>query len=334
MAPANKNLPPPVAVIYGAEDHKKLQLLQQEIDELLPPEVDRALALAEYDGSKSEEHGGPSLAQVMDDLLTLPFLAPRRVVVVRDADKFITAHREKLERYVAAPSSTGSLILVCKSMSRSTKLYKAVARAGGRLVECKKLTIRGLIEFVTAEGRARQKRIDYPVAARIVELTGQDQGLLTNEVEKLCLYAADRVSITSDDIDDLVGLTREEKIFAAMDAAAAGQLPRALELWHQVTVTDKDAVYKALGGMAYKVRGWLTAHQMAADGTPVAVIAPKVGMWNHERDLASLLRRLNPVQTKRLLAHIARLDSQAKSGLRSIETGIEALLTEVATPAT
>ncbi|MBU0616786.1 MAG: DNA polymerase III subunit delta [Planctomycetes bacterium] len=324
---------PPVTVLFGDEEFQKSQALQRLLDTLLPPEVERAMALCEYDGTKPEERGGPTLAEVMDDLATLPFLADRRIVVIRDADSFISAHRDKLERYLESPAPTGTLVLVCRSFAKTTRLYKAVTAARGQLVECKKLTTRGLIDFVSGEAHVRGKRLDHATAARLVELIGQDQGLLVGEVEKLCLYAHDRSTITANDVSDLVGLTREEKIFAVLDAAATGRLPQALQLWQQVVTTDKDAVYKAIGGMSYKIRAWLAAHRMVADGVPVGAIAPKVGMWRRERELAELLHRLTPTRLKRILASIAQLDSQAKVGARSIDTGIEAVLTEVAAPA-
>jgi hypothetical protein len=58
----------------------------------------------------------------------------------------------------------------------------------------------------------------------------------------------------------------------------------------------------------------------------VAEIAPKVMMWHRERELETLLRRLPAAFLRRMLAAIADLDSQAKSGARSIETGVELML--------
>ncbi len=297
----------------------------------MPAGVDRTLAYVEYDGQRPADQGGPSLAAVLDDLATLPFLAPRRVVVVREADAFITAHREKLERCLAKPASTGTLILECRSFPKTTRLYKAVAAAGGLVTEHKKLGGRALLEFVLAEATARGKRIDPSAATRLVDLVGQDTGALASEIEKLCLYAAARSAITDDDVSDLVGQTREERVFAALDAAAMGQLADALRLWHQVLTTDPESVYKAVGGVAYKARQWLGAHRMASNGLDISEIAPKLLMWRRERELQTILKRLSPTLLRRFLAAIADLDSQAKSGTRSIETGIELLLARLAT---
>jgi len=323
---------PPAVVIFGDEEFRKSKALEQTVSALLPPDVDRGLALCEYDGSRPDHQGGAALATVMDDLATLPFLTDRRVVVIRDADKFITAHRAPLERYMQSPSPTGTLILICRSFPRTTRLYKAIATCGGQLLECKKLKGRGLIDFVIAEVAARRKRVDFSVAARLVELIGQEEGILAAEVEKLCLYTAERSTITADDVSDLVGLTREEKIFAAMDAAGLGRSAEAVQLWHDVLATDPSAAFKAVGGMTYVLRRWLSAHRMLADGLPLPTIAAKV-MWGRGRELQTLLQRLPAVRIKRILATIAQLDSQAKVGARSIETGIEALLLQVAAPA-
>jgi DNA polymerase III subunit delta len=216
MPMANATKTPPVIVIAGDEEYQKECARRETLDRLLPPEVDRTLALTVYDGSLTPEQGGPELAAVMDDLNTLPFLTDRRVVLIREADKFISAQREVLERYAAAPSATSTLILECRTFPKTTRLYKALtARSGasqspgtqtgglrspGEIVECKKLSGRALIDFVFEEARARGKSIDASAAGQLVGLIGPDQGQLASEVEKLALYALDRHEISASDV--------------------------------------------------------------------------------------------------------------------------------------
>ncbi|TWT40286.1 DNA polymerase III subunit delta [Phycisphaerae bacterium RAS1] len=321
---------PPVIVVFGDEPYQKALALRAALDELLPPEVDRAMALGEYDGAAAggEEAGGPAYATVMDDLATLPFLTDRRVVVIREADRFVSAHRERLERYVEKPFSTGCLILDCRSFPKTTRLYKAVA-AAGRVVECKKLSGRALVDFAMGEARARGKRLDSGTAAQIVDLIGQEQAIVAMEIEKLALFVGPRAEITSDDVGLLVGQTREERIFAVMDAAGAGRTAETLKLWHQTLATDSAAVYRAIGGMAFVVRKWLTAHRMIAAGAGVAEVAPKVMMWGRERELETILRRVPARRAAGTLAALAGVDAAAKSGLRSLENGIEGVLVGV-----
>lgn len=328
--PAKKPTAPPIVVIYGDEPYQKAKALEQTLAALLPPEVDRAMALTEADGSRSEEQGGASLATVMDDLCTLPFLADRRVVVVREADKFITAHRQRLEMYVAAPSPTGTLVLECRSFPANTRLAKAAKAAGGKLIACAKLKARRLVDFVNQQAREHGKQLEPGAAERLVALVGQEQGALAGEVEKLDLYTGDRTTITIADIDALVGLSREEKIFAVMDAAAEGNLAAALRAWEHVRQTDPAAMYRAVGGIAFVLRRWLAAHQMREQGMSPGQIAPKVMMWGRQQILAGLLSRLSARRVRALVGELAELDMKAKLGERSIDSGVQALLVAIA----
>lgn len=325
-----KSSKPPIVVLYGDEPYQKSRALDEVLARLIPPEADRALCLADYDGTRPEDQGGPSWPAIHDDLRTLPFLAERRVVLVRDADKFISAARQKLEEYLDSPAPTATLILVCKTFPKTTRLYKAADGLGGELIECRKPSGRALTQFVLDEVAARVKRIEPAAAARLVDRIGPEMGLLVGEIEKLVLYAADRATITGRDVDELVGLSREEKVFAVMDAAALGDAPQALSLWRQVLASDRDAIYRAVGGIAYMLRRYLAAHRLVGEGMPPRAAAPKVMMWGRENELEQILRRLPAPRVRRALAGLAEIDAQAKVGQRSIESGVEAILVEVA----
>lgn len=324
--------PPPILVIYGEEEHLKRNALRQALDRLLPPEVDRGMALCEYDGGRPEDQGGPTLAGVMDDLRTLPFLADRRVVLIQEADRFVSQVRERLERYLESPSPSATLILLCRSFPKTTRLHKAAA-ACGEVTECKRLTGRALQDFASAELQRLGARAEPGAVARLLELVGSDSGVLASELEKLSLYALDAKAIRVQDVDELVGMSREERIFAVLDAAGAGQLPRALQLWDQVLASDPAAAFKAVGGLAFVARRWLLAQQLRSEGQNARAIAPRVMMWGREDELDAILRRQTPGRMRGVLAAIADLDAQAKSGARSIENGVEALLVALATPA-
>src|SRR5947208_16565560 len=70
-----------------------------------------------------------SLASVLDEVRTLPFLARCRVAIVDGADPFVTAHRRELEAYAEKPSAAGVLVLSVKSWPGHTKPAKRVEKA-------------------------------------------------------------------------------------------------------------------------------------------------------------------------------------------------------------
>ncbi len=316
----------PFLVFFGDEPFQKQQRMQQAIDALLPPPIARDLALSTYDGLATEDNGGPTLAGVLDGLQTLPFLSPRRVIAIRDADKFISAHRERLERYCEKPSPTGVLLLECRSFPKTTRLYKSIVAAGGEVVECKKLSGRALLDFALAEAQRLGKRFERGAAERLADLLGPDQGLCAMEIEKLAMFVGERPTITIADVSEMVGQSREEKIFAVMDAAAAGDSAGAVRLWRSTLATDPAAEYRAVGGIAFVLRKWLEAQDLHAQGQPIGAIAPKVMMWGKDQQLRTLLQRLPAPRMRALLAQLADSDAQSKSGTRTIENAVEALL--------
>jgi DNA polymerase-3 subunit delta len=319
---------PPVIVIFGDDSYARQEELTSALNQLLPEGVDRSMACMDYDASIPDT-APPDFATIADDLNTPPFLAPRRVVVIRDADGFITTYRSSLEAYLNRPSPTGTLMLTCRSFPKTTKLYKA-AEACGEIVECKKLKSKALEDSAFRHATQLGKRLLPTAGANLLELISQDQGVLRNELEKLALYVGDRETVTEQDVADLVGQSREQLIFNVMDAAGGGDAAAALELWRQTIAGDSAAVFKAAAGIAFTLRKWITAHQMRSDGMSVSAIAPKVLMWGRESLLERILRVVPLSMVREELAQLARLDAQAKSGLRSIETGVEAMLLRIA----
>ncbi len=61
----------------------------------------REMALYQPEAEKADG------AEVLDELRTLPFLASRRVVLIKEAEPFVTTYAELLEKYLDHPSPTG-----------------------------------------------------------------------------------------------------------------------------------------------------------------------------------------------------------------------------------
>src|SRR2546426_492146 len=111
--------PRPVYVLHGDEDFLKRQVLRALRRLVLGGDVD-SLGLSEHAGDKAV------FAAVHDELRTAPFLSAGRLVVIDSADPFVTKYRENLERYVAQPASTGSLVLDVKTWPSNTRLAKLI----------------------------------------------------------------------------------------------------------------------------------------------------------------------------------------------------------------
>jgi DNA polymerase-3 subunit delta len=160
---------------------------------------------------------------------TLPFFSSRRLVIVDEADTFVTKHRKDLEGYVSHPSQAGTLLLQVKQWPATTKLAQLVEKSG-LAVNATTPRETDLVKWITQLARSRfDSHLAADAARLLVELVGPEPGLLATEVEKLTVYAGESRRIESDDIVALVGAGRVETIWKALDAATTGQPQVALE---------------------------------------------------------------------------------------------------------
>lgn len=315
-----RNKPPvsnvrPIYAVFGSEAFLRRQHAGEIVQRVLGP-ASQPLCLSEYEGGAAE------LAAVLDDLRTLPFLSDRRLVVVRDADSFLAveAHRDALMRYLESPSPTGVLLLVGERLDSRLKLTKTIA-AVGEVCKCEKDRGFRIIAWVGERAAARGKRLDAEAAAALVELVGTDLARLDNEIEKLSLYAGAAPAITPDHVLDLVGLQREEKVFAITDAIADGEAGRAMQAWEQTLATDRAAPARAIGGLAWGFRRLIEAKEMTLRGVPIDAAARK--FWTDPQRLRSRLDRWSLEGLRRGLDALLEADLAIKTGLTTATRAVE-----------
>jgi DNA polymerase-3 subunit delta len=168
------------------------------------------------------------LAEVLDEVRTLPFLARRRVAIVEDADPFVTKYRKDLEGYAERPTTSGTLVLSVKAWPGNTKLAKLVEKVG-LAVECKTPPERELPAWAVGLARTRYGlRLESEAADLLLELVGPEVGLLAAEIDKLAIYIGERKQIRRDDVATMVGAGRVQQIWDVVDAATTGKGAKAL----------------------------------------------------------------------------------------------------------
>lgn len=256
-----KGDPLPIYVLAGDQDFLKRQVRAQ-IKKHVLGESDDPFAIAVFPGEKT------SFAEVADAVSTRPFLSPRRLVVVQDADPFVTASRDKLERYVAKPSAAGVLVLEVKTWAATTKLAKALV---ANAVQCKAPPKAKLPDWCVHWALTRHGKQLVAAAARsLVDLVGEDMGLLDAELDKLALYVGDKARITAEDVDRLVSPAREEDVWQMLNRTAEGDLPAALRMLDNLLAAgETNEAFKVLGALAASLRKVAQAGRLALQGVPI-----------------------------------------------------------------
>jgi DNA polymerase-3 subunit delta len=269
----DKAKPQPLYVLHGDEPFLKRLVLGGIRRVVLGPDAD-GFAVSTYPGDKA------TLGAVQDDLQTLPFLAPCRVVVVEDADPFVTRERARLEKLfpelLGRSKPGGVLVLDVKTWSAGTKLAKATPDTS--LIVCNAPDSQQLPPWCVAWCQAQHGKALAPAAARLlVELVGTEMGILAQEMEKLAAYAGEAPAINARDVDQLVGQSRAENTFQIFDLIGAGKTGEALAFLDQLFDQGDDPL-RLLGAFSWQLRRLAQTARLSAQGVPLNDAMDRAGV--------------------------------------------------------
>ena len=294
----------PIYVLHGTDTFLR-DAHRQEVLAAVVGDADPQTCVATYDATAE-------LAEVLDDLRTLPFLAPRRVVIIRDADAFVSAYRQQLETYLESPVETASLVLLVSSWPKNTRLYKAVDKIG-QAVDCSPPEKGDARSWLNESAARRGKTIAGDAAELLAEWVGQDRASLDNEVEKLAIYVGDREAITLADVSALVTSTAGPTPFALSDALTAGNSSSALTaLGDMLTVRGEE--FRTLGMIAWHLRRVVRAQQMVVGGQSADAAMRAVRIFYNKPQFAQLLKRRPMAKLVRDFRRLLAADRAMKTG--------------------
>jgi len=285
-----------------------------------------AFGLSSHEGDKAD------FAAIRGELETLPFLSPRRLVVVDKADPFVTRHRAALEKYVSNPASTGILVLDVASWPANTKLAKALA--GDATISCKVLPVRRLPEWCVQRAQsARGKQLVSSAANLLVDLVGADMGQLEQELAKLAVYVGAGKRIDAEDVDKLVGHSRTENVWIIFDAIANGRVGEALAILDRL-VEQGEAPLGLLGAFGSQLRPLARAYRLNERGMPLAAALEQAGVPPFRlRSAEQQLRHLGRRRAERLFDWLLEADLGMKGSSQLPErTQLERLVLQLARP--
>jgi DNA polymerase-3 subunit delta len=252
----------PVYLLQG-EDEVEKAALAHEFEELVEEElrgfnVDRIYAGEVRTGGDLAD----KVAEIVTAARTLPMMAPRRIVLVFQADAVLVPKRESdaanralsdIEALLGSPERQTTLVLVSRSLDKRLRIFKLMTRQT-TLVEC------GVIESQADAERWVRNRIAAagaqiePAAARLLAgRGGTDVKRLRNDVERLLLYALGQKTIVLDDVRQVAGPAALQDDWAMTNAIEAGDAPEALRQLALLLESGAPAE-KILGQLGWVVR--------------------------------------------------------------------------------
>jgi DNA polymerase III delta subunit len=184
---------------------------------------------------------------------TLPMMAPRRVVIVHEAERLLAPRRgkddddaleatgpqkaqkrgsspaEELEAYVEKPELMTTLVFVAGALDANRRIVKLL-RKHADFVDCGTLhDARDAAMWITKRLEKDELTIEPKAIGQLLAATGLTLGRIRPEIDKLILYASGESTITVAHVREVV-LPQEESegTFALMEAVQHANAARAL----------------------------------------------------------------------------------------------------------
>lgn len=279
LANSAESEPTPVCVAFGDEAFLR-RLVVAEIRKVVFGDKEEDVPFGVFDGK------GTEWRDIVDELSTVSLFGGGRprLVIVEQADDFVSRYRSELEAYVEKPCSSGRLILEVSAWKSNTRLYKAVDKVGLQ-IECRPPEIsRGRRKYLD-ESRVRKWLVDRAkiqhgvtlqaqAAELLLELEGAEFGLLEQDLAKLALFAGAGGKVSPEMVRDQVGGWKTKTTWELIDAAVDGNSAEALRQLDRLLHAGEHPV-ALLGQIAWSLRRFASAariyQQAEQSGQPVKI---------------------------------------------------------------
>lgn len=326
------SLPSGVRLYYGNDGLRMDQTIEQLIERVLPDADTRPFNLERIDGEEVR------LSEILVLARSLPFMAKRRVVVVREPGFFaagarkkglITAEEEQaLLDFCAAPNPDSLLIFRYTTEDTPAAFLKKLIAACDA-TQCQQPKGRDVAPWLRAEAKKIGKSFTPQALAMLEELAPQDGTLLlASELEKLRLYLTDRddALITEEDVAAIVTPSPTHTIFNLTDAVVEGRTAAALAAYRDCLYLGSKSP-QVLRQLEDTVRRLLEVQAMLAEGMSQSAIRAEIK--RHEfyvKKLTAQARRLSSDALAHLYCYLVDCDVKSK---RTARLDMDAFVEEV-----
>ena len=153
-----------------------------------------------------------TLDQILTAARRYPMMAEKQVVVVREAQNIRDI--DELATYVEKPAPA-TILVIChkyKSIDKRKKLYKVIQKSGVYM-ESKPLYEYKIPEWVINYLKTTQIGIEHKAVQMITDHIGNNLQRIVNELDKVIFSAVPGTSITVDDVEKNIGISKEYNAF-------------------------------------------------------------------------------------------------------------------------
>lgn len=305
----------PVYLLYGTES-----FLMKETGQLLLENVlgdERDFNFSTYDMEETP------IESALEDAETFPFMGDNKVIFIQNP-VFLTAEKQKdkaihniarLESYLKEPAPYSIVVFFApyEKLDERKKVTKELKRRAN-VAEMKKLNDAELKSWVNSHAKKRGIELDQEAVDMIIALAGTNLFMLSNELDKLALYAGPGGRIDVQTAEQLIPKSLEQNIFSLTDKVVQRQPAEALRIYYDLLKQNEEPI-KILALLAAQFRLIYQIKELSRKGYGQQQIAGIVKAHPYRVKMAAgLASKFSDSELASLIAQIAEADYQMKTG--------------------
>ncbi len=250
--------------------------------------------------------GAVSFLDVLSAFSQVPFMAERRVSVVKDWNPSLTDG--EIKRLKDELSGDSESVLVFTYSGTPNQTIKKLAT----FVDCSKLDKNAVADFIENECKKSGVKITTPAVTKLVTYTSCDLAKVKNELKKLFSYCGDTGEIGEIAVDSVVSRDMEFVIFALSNAVAQKNAVEAYEVLEGAK-GDSGKNLGMLTTLTTQFRRML--HVLLNKNADKKTLAGYLGISEYavSRTLA-LAQKFNQARLKSIVDRLEELEYEFKNG--------------------
>jgi DNA polymerase-3 subunit delta len=318
VAEARKPELRPVYLLAGEERYLS-SLVLTELRRATLGASDLGLNEDQFDAGEAEPESVIAAAR------TLPMMAARRLVIVRNVERWEPkseakpdakgrgAALDRIGEYAAAPSPTTTLILVAGKLDARRRLVLA-AKKEGFLVDCEAPSRSALPMWLARRAKERGKTLAPGVPELLSEIAGPELSRLDDAIERLSLYVGTETEIGEDAVADAIVGVKPSSVWELVGAVGRRDLGAALAALSRI-YDPKDRGLPLLGTLAWSARQLIKFQGATSRGLTPPDAARHAGAPPFKAgELAAQVKQLGPRDLERFLLVLSDMDLALKGG--------------------
>jgi DNA polymerase III subunit delta len=310
----------PLYFIYGEEEFLADRAVARLVEKLVAPDFKDFNYTVLYGKECKAE-------QILDNAMTLPMFAERRVILVKRAEELQAEQLEQLIPYIKAPSPDTCLVFHGSKIDQRRRFFLELKKTD-YLIEYKKMKDEQLPGFIQREAERAGKRFEAAAAEMLIYYTGNSLRELVSQMEKLAVYSGKRGVITVDDVRSMASDTKIDTVFEFADALGNRDLDRAVRQM-QTIVRDADALFPLVGALARHFRQLTMLKELLDLKVAQDEISKRLKINPYFlRGMLQQAKRFRMTEFRKIFTLLHELDVGLKSGGRG-EALLEMLVYEV-----